>query len=99
MSSLFTAVVFWAMTMWYDHADAPHADKWIVFIAFLMGLSIGVHLLNLLMIPALVFMYYYRKREDRPYSFWENCKIFLVGVLILAFIYFIFISIITIIKI
>ena len=91
MSSLFTAVVFWAMTMWYDHADAPHADKWIVFIAFLMGLSIGVHLLNLLMIPALVFMYYYRKREDRPYSFWENCKIFLVGVLILALIYFIFI--------
>ena len=91
MSSLFTAVVFWAMTMWYDRADAPHADKWIVFIAFLMGLSIGVHLLNLLMIPALVFMYYYRKREDRPYSFWENCKIFLVGVLILALIYFIFI--------
>ena len=91
LSSLFTAVVFWAMTMWYDHADAPHADKWIVFIAFLMGLSIGVHLLNLLMIPALVFMYYYRKREDRPYSFWENCKIFLVGVLILALIYFIFI--------
>ena len=91
MSSLFTAVVFWAMTMWYDRADSPHADKWIVFIAFLMGLSIGVHLLNLLMIPALVFMYYYRKREDRPYSFWENCKIFLVGVLILALIYFIFI--------
>ena len=91
MSSLFTAVVFWAMTMWYDRADAPHADKWIVFIAFLMGLSIGVHLLNLLMIPALVFMYYYRKREDRPYSFWENCRIFLVGVLILALIYFIFI--------
>lgn len=91
MSSLFTAVVFWAMTMWYDHADAPHADKWIVFIAFLMGLSIGVHLLNLLMIPALVFMYYYRKREDRPYSFWENCKIFLVGVFILALIFFIFI--------
>ena len=51
MSSLFTAVAFWAMTMWYDRADRPHADKWIVFIAFMMGLSIGVHLLNLLMIP------------------------------------------------
>ena len=57
MSSLFTAVVFWCMTVWYDRADRPHADKWIVFIAFILGLSIGVHLLNLLMVPALVFMF------------------------------------------
>ena len=64
MSSLFTALVFWAMTMWYDRADKPHASRWIVLIAFLMGLSIGVHLLNLLAIPALFFMYYYRQRED-----------------------------------
>ena len=91
MSSLFTAVAFWAMTMWYDRADRPHADKWIVFIAFMMGLSIGVHLLNLLMIPALVFMFYYRKREDRPFTFWELCKIFLIGVVLLALIFFVII--------
>ena len=66
MSSLFTAAVFWLMTVWYDRADEPHALRWIVLIAFLMGLSIGVHLLNLLAIPVLVFMYYYRQREDRP---------------------------------
>ena len=91
MSSLFTAAVFWLMTVWYDRADRPHSLKWVVLIAFLMGLSIGVHLLNLLMIPALVFMYYYRIREDRPYSFKELLKIFLVGVAILALVLFIII--------
>jgi MFS family permease len=60
-SSLFTALVFWAMLKWEDSADEPHANRWIVLIAYLMGLSIGVHLLNLLAIPALVFVYYYRK--------------------------------------
>ena len=91
MSSLFTAAVFWLMTVWYDRADRPNSLKWVVLIAFLMGLSIGVHLLNLLMIPALVFMYYYRIREDRPYSFKELLKIFLVGVAILALVLFIII--------
>ena len=91
MSSLFTAAVFWAMTMWYDRADQPHANRWIVLIAFLMGLSIGVHLLNLLAIPALVFMFYYRRREDRPFSFWEGVKIFIVGVVILALILYVII--------
>ena len=88
MSSLFTALVFWAMTKWYDHADEPHANRWIVLIAFLMGLSIGVHLLNLLAIPALVFMFYYRRREDGKFSFGELVKIFAVGVVILAIILF-----------
>lgn len=91
MSSLFTAAVFWLMTVWYDRADRPHSLKWVVLIAFLMGLSIGVHLLNLLMIPALVFMYYYRIREDKTYSFKELLKIFLVGVVILALVLFIII--------
>nr|MCR4860780.1 DUF2723 domain-containing protein [Bacteroidales bacterium] len=91
MSSLFTALVFYLMTVWYDRADEPHALRWIVLIAFLMGLSIGVHLLNLLAIPALVFMYYYRKREDRPFTFWELVKILLVGVVILALLVFLFI--------
>jgi len=60
-SSLFTAVVFWLILKWEDHADAPHADRWIILIAYLMGLSIGVHLLNLLCIPAIVLVYYYKK--------------------------------------
>lgn len=88
MSSLFTAMVFWAMTMWYDRAEMPRANRWIVLIAFLMGLSIGVHLLNLLAIPALVFMFYYRQREDKPFTFWESVKIFIVSVIILAIILF-----------
>ena len=88
MSSLFTAAVFWAMTMWYDRADRPHSGKWIVLIAFLMGLSIGVHLLNLLAIPALVFMFFYRRREDRGYTFVQYLGIFAVGVVILALILF-----------
>ena len=91
MSSLLTAVVFWLMTVWYDRADEPHALRWIVLIAFLMGLSIGVHLLNLLAIPVLVFMYYYRQREDKPFTFWELVKVLLVGALILGLIVFLFI--------
>ena len=91
MSSLITAMVFWAMTMWYDRADRPHSNKWIVLIAFLMGLSIGIHLLNLLMIPAIVFMYYFRLREDSPYRFRELVKIFLVGVVVLALVLYVII--------
>lgn len=60
-SSLFTAIVFWAMLRWDESADEPHADRWLVLIAYLMGLSIGVHLLNLLTIPALAFIYYFRR--------------------------------------
>ena len=88
MSSLFTAMVFWAMTKWYEQADTPYANRWIVLIAFLIGLSIGVHLLNLLTIPALVFLFYYRKREDGHYSFKEYVKIFLISCVILAVILF-----------
>ena len=91
MSSLVTALVFWAMTKWYEQADSPYANRWIVLISFLMGLSIGIHLLNLLAIPALVFLYYYRKREDGHYTFWEYVKIFAVGCVILAVILFIII--------
>ena len=69
MSSLITALVFWAMTKWYEQADRPYANRWIVLISFLMGLSIGIHLLNLLAIPALVFMYYYKQREGGHYTF------------------------------
>ncbi len=60
-SSLFTAVVFWAIFKWEEVADKPYANRWLVLIAYLMGLSIGVHLLNLLTIPALVLVYYFKK--------------------------------------
>ena len=62
-SSLFTAVVFWAILKWEDVADEKYADRWIILIAFLMGLSIGVHLLNLLALPAIVLVYYFKKFE------------------------------------
>lgn len=60
-SSAFTAVVFWLILKWEDHADEPHSDRWLVLIAYMTGLSIGVHLLNLLCVPALVLVYYYRR--------------------------------------
>ena len=63
MSSLFTALVFWAVLKWDAVATERHSVRWIVFIAYLMGLSIGVHLLNLLAIPAMVFLYYFKTRE------------------------------------
>ena len=88
MSSLVTALVFWCMTKWYDQADTPYANRWIVLISFLMGLSIGIHLLNLLAIPALVFMFYYKQREDGHYSAKEYLKIFAISVVILAVILF-----------
>ena len=88
MSSLITALVFWAMIKWYEQADQPYANRWIVLISFLMGLSIGIHLLNLLAIPALVFMYYYKQRENGHYTMMEYVKIFLVSVVILAVILF-----------
>lgn len=61
MSSFFTAIVFWAILKWERIADQPRNERWIVFIAYLMGLSVGVHLLNLLAIPAIVFVYYFKK--------------------------------------
>ncbi len=63
-SSLFTAVVFWLMLKWEDHADEPGSDRWLILIAYLTGLSIGVHLLNLLCLPALVLIFYYRKVKN-----------------------------------
>ena len=63
MSSLFTAMVFWAILKWEEYADEKHSGRWLVLIAYLMGLSVGVHLLNLLAIPTIVFVYYFKKYE------------------------------------
>lgn len=80
-SSLFTALVFWAILKWENVADEPHANRWLIFIAYLMGISLGVHLLNLLAIPAIVLVYYCRKYEITPFGIF---KALLVSALILG---------------
>ncbi len=64
LSSMFTALVVWLMLKWEAEADEAHSLRWIVLIAYLMGLSIGVHILNLLTIPALGLIYYFRRNEE-----------------------------------
>ncbi len=82
-SSLFTAVVFWLILKWDELADEEGSDRWLIAIAYLMGLSIGVHLLNLLTIPAIVLVYYFRKYD---FSWWGMCKAFFVSCAILLII-------------
>lgn len=64
MSSFFTAIVFWMILKWESVADEKHSDRWLILIAYMMGLSIGVHLLNLLAIPALAYVYYFKKHKQ-----------------------------------
>jgi hypothetical protein len=80
LSSFFTAIVFWAMLKWENQADDADADKWIVFIFFMMGLSIGVHLLNLLTIPAIVMVYYFRKQDSFNYAVIRKWFVRIIGV-------------------
>ena len=63
LSSFFTAIVFWLILKWEEADGTPYANRWLVLIAYMMGLSIGVHLLNLLAIPAIVFVYYFKRYE------------------------------------
>jgi len=81
-SSLCTAIVFWAILKWDAHADEPYAGKWIVFIAYVMGLSIGIHLLNLLVIPAIALVIYFRKSTN--ITTWGTIRAFLLGCIALA---------------
>ena len=82
MSSFFTAIVFWAMLKWEDHADESHNYRWLILIAYLMGLSIGVHMLNLLTIPAMTMIWYFKKTKNPD---WKGILIALVvSVLILG---------------
>ncbi|MBR2429195.1 MAG: DUF2723 domain-containing protein [Alistipes sp.] len=70
MSSMFTALVVWLMLKWEENADSPTSMRWIILIAYLMGLSIGVHILNLLTIPALVMIYFFRRyKSDDPWQY------------------------------
>jgi hypothetical protein len=80
LSSFFTAIVFWAILKWENQADEADADKWIVFIFFMMGLSIGVHLLNLLTIPAIVMVYYFRNQDRFNYALIRKWFVRIIGV-------------------
>ena len=73
-SSAFTAVVFWLILKWEDHADEPHSDRWLVLIMYMTGLSIGVHLLNLLCVSAIVLVFYYRKFNFQSFPHWWNIE-------------------------
>ncbi|MCA5004400.1 DUF2723 domain-containing protein [Sphingobacterium sp. WQ 366] len=84
MSSLCTAVVFWAILKWEVRANEEGADRWLILIAYVMGLSIGVHLLNLLVIPAIALVVYFRKTKEVTKG--GAFKAFLIGVVILGFI-------------
>jgi hypothetical protein len=75
-SAFFTALVFWAVLKWEQNADKPGADKWIIFIFYMMGLSIGVHLLNLLTIPAIVMVYYFKRYKPTT---WGTIIAFIIG--------------------
>ncbi len=82
-SSLITAFVFWAILKWENIADEKYSNRWIILIAYIVGLSIGVHLLNLLAIPAMVLVYYFRKYEATPKGvFWS----LVLSIVILGFI-------------
>ncbi|GAB4313807.1 MAG: DUF2723 domain-containing protein [Bacteroidales bacterium] len=83
MSSFFTSVVFWAMLRWEREADRPESLRWILLIAYLMGLSIGVHMLNLLAIPAIVLIFYFRKYKP---TFRGFAVALLVSLLLLGFV-------------
>jgi len=85
MSSLFTAAVFWAILKWEDVADEKYANRWLVLIAYLMGLSIGVHLLNLLAIPAIVLVYYFKKHDFTIKGFVVSLAISFLMVVVLMY--------------
>ena len=84
LSSMFTALVFWAILKWENVADEPHANRWIVLIAYLTGLAIGVHLLNLLIIPPIALIYYFRKYPR--VTKWGVVKSLLVSAAVLIFV-------------
>ena len=87
MSSLFTAIVFWAALKWEECADEPYSGRWLILICFLMGLSIGVHLLNLLTIPAIVFLIYYKQHQGHV-TFWKGFGVLALSGAVLAVILF-----------
>lgn len=92
MSSFFTAIVFWAILKWEEHTDERHALRWLILIAYLMGLSIGVHLLNLLAIPAITMVYYFKKYKNPN---WKGISLaFGVSIVILGLVMYLIIPVV-----
>ena len=81
-SSFFTAIVFWFILKWEDVADQPHSDRWLILIAYMVGLSVGVHLLNLLCIPAIVLVYYFNRKPDA--TFWGTVLALVLSAVLVA---------------
>ena len=88
MSSMLTAIVFWAILKWEEEADQAYANRWIILICFLTGLSIGVHLLNLLVIPVIAFIVYYKKNKEQKVSLWKSFLILCLGGVLVAVVLF-----------
>jgi len=88
MSSLFTAVVFWAILKWEEQADSKYANRWLILISLLMGISVGVHLLNLLTIPAIVFIVYYKRKAAEEVTFWKAVGVLAISGVILGVLLF-----------
>src|SRR6202012_1480493 len=86
LSALCTSIVFWAILKWDAHADEPGADRWLVFIAYVIGLSIGIHLLSLLTIPAVALVYYFRRTKTITVK--NGLLAFLVNIIILGVVQF-----------
>ena len=81
-SSFFTAIVFWFILKWEDVADTAYADRWLILIAYMVGLSVGVHLLNLLCIPAIVLVWYFKKKPNA--TFWGTVLALVVSAVLIA---------------
>jgi hypothetical protein len=81
-SSFFTTLTFWCILKWENIANEKHADRWLVLIAYLIGLAIGVHLLNLLVIPAIVYVYYFKKYKSSRSGFLKatGVAVFAIGI-------------------
>ncbi len=84
MSSMLTAIVFWAALKWEEEADEAYANRWLILICFLTGLSIGVHLLNLLVIPVIAYIVYYKRHENEKVTFWKSFLILCLGGVLVA---------------
>ncbi len=86
VSSLVTALVFWGMLKWEEEADKPYAGRWIILIAYIMGLGLGIHRLNLLVLPALIFVYYFRKYEVTTKGLLKTLAVAVVILWLLVFV-------------
>ena len=86
LSSLVTGLVFWAMLKWEEEADDPHSGRWIILIAYIMGLGLGIHRLNLLVIPVLFFVYYFRRYEVTRGGIIKTLLLAVVAIYLMVFV-------------